>query len=106
MHMCPSRHSDSLLLKLMTDASAVAGGSRPGQPALPGLSPALQPEIQTLHLGLSLVGFGHFMVLLPLWDFPEAGSWLHVVASYWGICGSIGTIGALSSVGASTAGKP
>ena len=64
-------------------------------------SPAvnLQPEIQTLNLGLSLVGFGHLMVLLPLWDFPEAGPWLHTVATFWGCVGSIGLLGALPPYG-------
>ncbi len=55
-------------------------------------SPAwdMQPDVQTLNMGLSLVGFGHLMVLLPLWDFPEAGPWLHTVATFWGSVGAIG----------------
>ena len=58
-------------------------------------SPAwdMQPDVQTLNMGLSLVGFGHLMVLLPLWDFPEAGPWLHTVATFWGSVGAIGMLG-------------
>ena len=59
---------------------------------------AVQPDVQTLNLGLSLVGFGHLMVLLPLWDFPEAGPWLHSVATFWASVGAIGTVGSLSAV--------
>ena len=66
---------------------------------------AMQPDVQTLNLGLSLVGFGHLMVLLPLWDFPEAGPWLHSVATFWASVGTIGTLGALSAVVPNTAAR-
>ena len=59
------------------------------------LTAAPQPDVQTLNLGLSLVGFGHLMVLLPLLDFPEAGPWLPTVAAFWASVGAIGTFGAL-----------
>ncbi len=64
---------------------------------------AMQPDVQTLNLGLSLVGFGHLMVLLPLWDFPEAGPWLHTVATFWGSVGAIGMLGCLAPVAPSPA---
>ena len=46
--------------------------------------------MQTLNLGLSIVGIGHFMLLLPLWDSPEAWPLLHTVATFWGSVGAIG----------------
>lgn len=66
---------------------------------------AMQPDVQTLNLGLGLVGFGHLMVLMPLWDFPEAGPWLHTMATFWASVGVIGTLGALAPVGPSAAAR-
>ena len=66
---------------------------------------AMQPDVQTLNLGLSLVGYGHLMVLLPLWDFPEAGPWLHTVATFWASVGTIGMLGSLAPLGPSAAAR-
>ena len=41
----------------------------------------------------------HLQILLPLFDFPEAGPWLHYLATFWACVGSIGVLGSLASLG-------
>ena len=61
--------------------------------------------MQLLNFGLLLVGALHFMVVLHLWDSPEAGPWLHTLTTFWGSVSAIGALRLCAPVPSSRAAR-